>query len=108
LTNYSAAAPPAQARFRVLLGVGRQCSWWNDSGILNAKSQGHKDAKSFFRLGVFATWRLGVEFLLVAALSRWEIGGKMVAKKCGSDEWQGDPCGSAGNIKNTLIYLDLP
>ena len=28
------------------------------NGILNAKTQGLKGAKSFFRLGVFATWRL--------------------------------------------------
>jgi len=108
LTNYSAAAPPAQARFRGLLGVEGQCSWWNDSGILNAKSQGHQGAKSFFRLGGFATWRLCVEFPLVAALSRWKIGGNILAKMCSSDEWQSDPCCSAGNIKNTLIYLDWP
>jgi hypothetical protein len=36
-----------------------------------------------------------------------EIRGKIPAKMCGSDEWQGDPCCSTGNIKSTLIWFDL-
>jgi hypothetical protein len=39
------------------------------SGIFNAESQGREGAKSFLRLGVFASWRLGVKKSLLSVKS---------------------------------------